>query len=182
MRGWLRVLGPLLFRGFEVPERIRFGGAQRLAVHALPGGTRVVDAMGAEEAPIEWSGVFSGADAAVRVRTLERLRRAGEVLPLSWDGWLYSVVIERVTVEARNPAWIPYRLRVCVLTEGAGIEDDGLLDVVSVVEALALGAGANLVERIDSAAAALVSDDIATSLEAAGLLARLVTARAFMGR
>lgn len=176
------VLGPLVFRGFEVPERIRFGGGQRLAVHALPGGGRVVDAMGAEEAPIEWSGVFSGPDAALRVRILERLRRGGGVLPLSWEGWRYSVLIERVTVEARNPAWIPYRLRLCVLGEGAGFEEDGVLEAVTVAQAVALGAGAELGARIDAAAARLGSDDIATSIGAAGLLARLVTARAFVGR
>lgn len=50
------VLGPVVFQAFEVPERIRFGGKQRVAVHELFGGGRVVDAVGAEEGPIEWSG------------------------------------------------------------------------------------------------------------------------------
>lgn len=173
------VLGPVVFRGFEVPERITFGGAQRLAVHALPGGGRVVDAMGAEEAPIVWSGVFSGPDSAWRVRTLERLRRDGAVLPLSWQGWRYSVVIERLAIEATNPAWMPYRLRVCVVTEGAGAADEGLLEAVTLDEAVALGAGSGLEGQIVISAAALASDDIATSIAAAGALARLITARAF---
>ena len=75
-------LGPITFQAFEVPERISLGGRQRLVVHALPGGGRVVDTMGPEEAPIRWSGMFSGANATERVRMLERLRRAGDVLEL----------------------------------------------------------------------------------------------------
>ena len=65
------MLGPVVFRDFEVPERINLGGRQRLAVHMLPGGGRVVDAMGPDDAPIRWSGTFSGVDAAERVRMLE---------------------------------------------------------------------------------------------------------------
>ena len=35
------LLGPVLFQDFELPERISWGGKQRLTVHRLPGGTRV---------------------------------------------------------------------------------------------------------------------------------------------
>lgn len=53
------VLGPIAFADFEIPERIRFGGNQRLAVHQLPGGRRVVDALGRDDGEICWSGVFT---------------------------------------------------------------------------------------------------------------------------
>jgi hypothetical protein len=61
------VLGPVAFSDFEDPERIRFGGAQRLAVHKLPGGARVIDALGPDDTEIGWSGIF-----AARARPNER--------------------------------------------------------------------------------------------------------------
>ncbi len=104
------VLGPVAFRDFEVPERITFGGTQRLAVHELPGGGRVIDVMGAQNADLVWSGVFSGADAAERVRLLDGLRLLAAELQLSWDVFAYTVIIERFEAEYTNPWWIPYHL------------------------------------------------------------------------
>ena len=48
------LLGPVLFRDFELPGQITWGGKQRLAVHHLPGGRRVIDAMGRDDAAIVW--------------------------------------------------------------------------------------------------------------------------------
>ena len=175
------VLGPVVFQGFEVPERLRFGGRQRLAVHVLPGGGRVVDAMGADEAPLRWSGVFSGPEAAARVRLLERLRRDGAVLPLSWEGWRYLVVIEVFEAEATNPAWIPYRVQACVVAAGDAVASEGVPLAGTDIEAFALGAGPGLEGRIDGASAGLSSGDAGVAIESAGLLARLVTARAYLG-
>ena len=174
-------LGPVSFRDFEVPERLRFGGRQRLAVHLLPGGGRVVDAMGADEAPLEWSGVFSGPDAAGRARLLERLRRLGAVLLLAWEGWRYTVIIEAFEAEAMNPAWIPYSLRACVVAAGDLIAVEALPPAATLVEAAALGAGPGLDAGIVDATAALQSNDIGVAIAASGTLARLVTARALVG-
>ncbi len=176
------VLGPVVFHGFEVPERIRFGGRQRLAVHALPGGGRVVEAMGADDRPVEWAGVFSGPSAAVRVRLLERLRRDGGVVPLTWDGWRYSVIIESFEVRAANPAWIPYRLRAVVAGEK---EFPGLADAIeafTAAEGLALaGDEDGLDDRIEEWGFALRSDEVAGVIGVAGELARGVAGRAFLG-
>ena len=172
-------LGPVVFQEFEVPERIRFGGRQRLAVHLLPGGGRIVDAMGADEAPVSWAGVFSGPGAAERVRALERLRRDGAVLPLSWEGWRYSVIIESFEAETAHPAWIPYRLSACVVASGDLFEAEPVLATATLAQAVALGAGPGLVEAIDQATVLLGSDDVGTAMSAAGSLARLVAARAF---
>ena len=87
------VLGPLLLQDFEVPERISWGGAQRLAVHRLPGGARVIDAMGRDDAQIAWTGIFSGADGGARARLVDLMRADGSVWPLTWDNFFYSVVI-----------------------------------------------------------------------------------------
>ncbi len=175
------VLGPVAFQGFEVPERISFGGKQQLAVHNLPGGGRVVDALGPEEAPMRWSGTFSGPDAAERVRMLERLRRSGEALPLSWDGWRFTVVIQEFAAETTSPWWIPYHIQLCVLPDDELVLGDGLPGVPSLAEAVSLGAGFSLDERIESASVLLASADFAEVLSASGELARLVTARVFLG-
>jgi hypothetical protein len=113
------VLGPVAFSDFEVPERIAFGGAQRLAVHKLPGGQRVIDALGRDDRELAWSGVFAGPDATERARTLDLLRVQGAVLPLTWDVFYYSVVIASFEVEYRKEWWIPYRLTCTVLLDQA---------------------------------------------------------------
>ena len=111
------VLGPVAFHDFEVPERIVFGGTQKLAVHELPGGGRVIDVMGAQSADLVWSGVFSGADAAERVRLLDSLRLLAAQVPLSWDVFAYTVVIERLEAEYTSPWWIPYHLTCKVVQD-----------------------------------------------------------------
>jgi hypothetical protein len=86
------VLGPVLFADFEVPERIGFGGRQQLVIHQLPGGGRVIDALGRDDADISWSGFFSGEDAADRARVVDTLRAQGQPLPLIWDAFYYTVL------------------------------------------------------------------------------------------
>jgi hypothetical protein len=111
------LLGPVQFDAFELPGQIRFGGAQRLAVHQLPGGVRVVDAMGRDDAQIVWRGAFSGADAVERARMLDLLRVAGSPLPLTWDGFCYTVLIARFDAEYTRPNWIPYGIACTVLRD-----------------------------------------------------------------
>ena len=178
MAGWL-VLGPVVFQGFEVPAVLRFGGEQSLVVHDLPGGGRVVDVMGAKEGTVSWKGIVSGADAADRVRLLERLRRSGAVLPLSWEGWLYTVVVSKLTVKAANPAWIPYDLEACVVSVG---------DMATVALEAAIGVGAGVFGGLTGTAAqvAAVSEllgsaDPVVAMGAAGSLARMVAGNAFAG-
>ena len=175
------MLGPVVFTSFEVPDRISFGGHQRLIVHAMPGGGRVVDAMGPDEAPIRWSGVFSGQAAAERVRMMERLRRSGVPLLLVWDAWRYLVIVQDFEAEVTNIAWIPYRITLCVLPQlGSAVRD--WLDA-AVAPALALtGLGvAALQQGIDSASGRLAGGSLSATVSAAGELAQYVTARAFAG-
>jgi hypothetical protein len=136
------VLGPVVFGGFEIPERINFGGAQRLAIHRLPGGVRVIDAMGRDDAEITWSGIFAGPDAATRARLLDLLRTTGGVLPLTWDSFLYSVVISRFEAQFNAPWWVPYRIACTVVEDEAqAIIEAGISLLASVTSDL-LAAGA----------------------------------------
>jgi hypothetical protein len=113
------LLGPVFFLDFEVPERIAFGGGQRLAIHRLPGGGRVIDAMGRDDADLVWSGIFTGPEAADRARLLDALRVQGAVLPLTWDAFFYSVVIARFDAEYAHPNWVPYKITCTVLRDEA---------------------------------------------------------------
>ena len=181
MRAGGLTLGPVVFEDFEVPEGVQFGGKQRLAVHVLPGGGRVVEPMGADEGLLSWSGVFSGPSGAERARLLDELRRSGSVLGLSWAGWRYTVVIDTFQAESMNPAWLPYRLRACVVAVGDLIAAEALPGSATLADAIALGAGPDLAGQIASASAALGSSDAATFIGAAGTLAQLVTAQALLG-
>ncbi|MBV9784777.1 MAG: hypothetical protein JO264_13290 [Acidisphaera sp.] len=147
----LLLLGPVVFQAFEIPERISFGGAQHLAVHRLPGGARVIDALGRDDAEISWSGIFSGGDATERARLLDVLRAAGGVLPLTWDIFYYSAVIAKFEADYRHGWWIPYRITCTVLRDEAQalLQDVASLAVTAVADlgaaaGYAAGAGVDL--------------------------------------
>ncbi len=136
------LLGPVTFHGFELPARIGFGGAQMLAVHRLPGGARVIDAMGPDDAPILWSGAFAGPDAADRARTLDLLREQGLPLPLAWGGFAYLVVIAGFEARYERPNWVPYRIACTVL-----------LDEMQAVETLLVPLATTVLADLGAAAA-----------------------------
>ena len=119
MFGIALLLGPVAFRDFEVPSTINFGGTQRLAIHRLTGGARVIDALGRDDADITFSGTFTGSDATLRARLLDELRAAGALLPLTWDIFFYTVVVSRFKADYQQGAWIPYRLTCTVLRDEA---------------------------------------------------------------
>lgn len=110
-------LGDFAFARYEIPERIPFGGEQRLVVHELVGGKRVVDAMGESPAPIEWSGFFVGKQALERARYVDGLRRAGRVLPLSWGGFSYRVVVRTFHCDFLRVYRLAYRITCEVVTD-----------------------------------------------------------------
>lgn len=113
------LLGPIAFQDFEIPSGINFGGRQRLAVHRLPDGTRVIDALGRDDAQISFVGIFTGADATLRARSLDELRVAGSTLSLTWDVLFYTVVISDFHADYRSGWWIPYCVVCTVLQDEA---------------------------------------------------------------
>lgn len=103
-------LGDFVFADTEIPERIVIGGEQRLALHKMVGGARVIDAMGRDDAPLEWRGLMRGADALARVRYLDGLRIAGNQLVLSWSELQYMVVVKDFRAEFEREYQIPYHI------------------------------------------------------------------------
>ena len=101
------LLGPFEFTDFAVPDEMPLGGAQRLAVHKLIGGRRVVDVLGADPSDRRWTGKWWGPDAPGLAQELDALRVAGNPLPLSWGMEARIVVISNlvIRVEKFNLIW-----------------------------------------------------------------------------
>jgi hypothetical protein len=98
------------FGSMEVPSQIVTGGAQRLSVHELVGGVRVVDAMGRSDRPLEWSGLMLGASAIDRARYLDGLRVAGKPLNLAWGFFSYTVLLREFEATHEQSFQIRYRV------------------------------------------------------------------------
>ena len=135
-------LGPVAFAGFELPSSITLGGRQRLAIHKLPGGIRIIDALGPDPADLAWSGIFTGPDAADRARILDTVRVAGLQLLLTWDAFLYTVIVESFEADYRSPWWIPYRLSCAVLRNEAAALVTSVLSLAPSISADLATAGA----------------------------------------
>ena len=106
------IIGTLILEGYEVPSRITVGGAQAVMIHKLPGGGRIIDAMGADEGAITWRGVFVGPDAAQRARSLDTMRVQGIPQVLSFGDYTFNVIVVHCEYDYQNRgAVISYRVR-----------------------------------------------------------------------
>jgi uncharacterized protein YciI len=117
MSNVILTLGGVPFQDMEVPEKISFGGKQRVAVQNLIGGGRVVAALGLDDGEISFSGIFSGSDAVSRAQLLDAARALGAALPLVWDGFFYTVIIEGFTAEYRKANLIPFSITCVVVSD-----------------------------------------------------------------
>jgi len=117
MSNVILTLGGVPFQDMEVPEKISFGGKQRVAVQNLIGGGRVVEALGLDDGEISFSGIFSGGDAVSRAQLLDAARALGATLPLVWDGFFYTVIIEEFTAEYRKTNLIPFTITCVVVSD-----------------------------------------------------------------
>lgn len=111
-------LGGVVFADFEIPESISSGGGQMLAVHKLPGGSRVIDALGPDDADIGWSGRFRGSGAEERALLLDFMRRQGQQVLLSYSLHLYQVVIRDFRADFQYGGLeIPYSITCAVVLD-----------------------------------------------------------------
>lgn len=125
------VLGDLVLSDFALPERVSYGGAQAMTVHRLPGGARVIDTMGPDEAEISWSGIFLGIAAELQAATLDAIRQVGQPVLLAWGVHVVQVVVRDVTFDGEFNR-INYRVSCTVLPDVAeqdlGGEAEGAAD------------------------------------------------------
>jgi len=178
------LLGPIQFQNFELPAAISWGGAQQLTVHQLPGGTRVIDAMGRDDADITWSGIFSGENAALRAQSLDLMRGDGALWPLTWNSFFYSVVIARFEADQRRPNWIPYRIVCKVLRDETAALVDAAISAVAQSAAdlaqAALIAPTPAPANLD--AALLTTADLTQLAALTGQAAQTATATGYLAR
>ena len=112
------IIGALVLQGYEVPSRITIGGAQAVTIHKLPGGGRVIDAMGADEGAIIWSGMFVGPGAAQRARSLDIMRAQGIPQSLSFGDYTFNVVVVLCEYDYQSRgAVISYRVRTEIVPD-----------------------------------------------------------------
>lgn len=167
----LLTLGDVTFQDFEIPETINFGGAQMLVTHKFPGGARIIDAMGSDDAEISWSGRFRGAAAEMRARQIDQLRRDGKPLTLGWSSLLFVVLIGEFRAEYRQPFEIPYSIR-CAVQVDPGLARRGTAPVIDdtiggdLADALTLAGALNL--PAVSSGVALLQAAIAQAASLAG--------------
>ncbi len=113
----LLTLGGIIFQDFEVPDNIAIGGEQALVVHKLPGGARVIDAMGADHRDITWSGRFRSGNAEARARLLDSYRIGGKQFLLQWSTYRYQVIVKSFEAQYQQPFEIPYSVTCTVVAD-----------------------------------------------------------------
>jgi hypothetical protein len=142
-------LGGVIFQDFEIPETIKAGGEQKLDIKKFIGGSRIIDALGRDDADIEWTGRFRGGSAEQRCQQLNAMRVAGTPVQLTWSTFNYQVVVSKFTFDYQSPIEIPYRICLTVQVDNT-IPIPSLLQTIDEVfgtnlsSALNLGAEANV--------------------------------------
>jgi hypothetical protein len=130
---------------YSVPERVPFGGKHSLACHKLIGGQRVIDAMGPDDDPIKWSGRFQGSYATAKGRAVDALRSAGQPVLLTWDQFVYTVVVEDAKLNFERPYQVLYEITCMVESSPGGLFGfastlDGLISAdLGVLSSLVVG-------------------------------------------
>lgn len=118
------ILGPVLFSGHEVPARIKVGGQHTVSIHRLPGGSRIIDAMGPDEGAVSWTGYFTGPFAAARARVVDAIRRSGDVVGLSFGDYAFNVVVVHFDYDIQDRgAVISYRIKAEILPSASAFVD-----------------------------------------------------------
>ena len=181
------IIGPLILQGHEVPNHITIGGSQAVTIHKLPGGGRIIDAMGPDDGTVAWRGLFIGPNAAQRARSLDGMRVQGAPQVLSFGDYSFNVIIVHCEYDYQERgAIINYRVRAEIVPNlpdlittspdiDVALQDD--LDVgqsLIVASAAAAATYASLVGKSDAAkitASAYGLTTIAAVLSTTGIAA-----------
>jgi hypothetical protein len=109
------ILGGFVLDGWAAPQAMIGGGKQAMTVHKLPGGSRVIDTLGPDDADIPISGQLYDANAYSTCLAIDAMRAAGSQVPLIWGGQFLMVVVAefRYTVH-RYPNLCDYSI-LCVI-------------------------------------------------------------------
>jgi hypothetical protein len=107
--------------GFANPETMPWGGAQRVGVHQLPAGVRIIDSLGPDDSDITWKGMFlteapGDPDAVEAARYIDYLRKLGGAVTLTWDVFQYKVIIEHFKASYEFPTRVSFEI-LCKVVE-----------------------------------------------------------------
>jgi hypothetical protein len=87
---------------------------------------------------------------------LDAMRMSGQAVILAWDEFVYTVIIDNLTLSFRNSWWIPYKIKCLVVTGlGAPVVTD-VASALSLVSADLVAAGAFM----DTSAAMMAVGDV----------------------
>jgi len=111
------LLGGFAFTSWGIPERINGGGRQRMVVHQLIGGTRVVDVMGWEPDQIRFAGRLRGSAAMLNARLVETLARSGNATVFSYWTNRYQVVVDSFSWSFQRYYEIPFEICLTVVAD-----------------------------------------------------------------
>jgi hypothetical protein len=131
----LLTIGPMQLSGMELPESMPVGGKQLLGIQTMVGGGLCLDAMGAVENCISWSGKFTGPNRSVRARLLDSIRKSGAVVTLAWDVFSYQVIVSEFAADTRSVDPVPYKISCVVLQDNSAPKGNTLTSLVSQVVA-----------------------------------------------
>jgi hypothetical protein len=168
----LLTIGPVQLSGLELPEAMPVGGKQLIGIQTMAGGGLCLDAMGAIESSISWSGKFTGPNRSVRARLLDSIRKSGAVVTLAWDVFSYEVIVSEFAADTRSVDPVPYRITCIVLQDNSAplggvvtaLFTQLVADVASGNVVVALSAASAGVAAPISAVAAAVAVPGATTL------------------
>jgi hypothetical protein len=127
-------LGSMVLTGIEVPEVMRWGGAQAISVQVAPGGDVSTSRLGVRYAPIRWNGIFSGPAALLRSRMPYTMMAGGKPVTLSWNDRSYTVLVASYQADDKYQNWIPYSIQCVVIKDNAltgGASAPGVLGLVT---------------------------------------------------
>lgn len=102
---------------FECPQMLNGGGKQKLAVHDLIGGKRIVDAMGNMNDDIAWHGSFLGITAFDEASYLGYLRNQGNDLIFTYGFFKYLVKIKEFKFTTKPNFLVDYHIVLTVVED-----------------------------------------------------------------
>ena len=125
------ILGGFTLDGFAAPQVMVGGGRQAMAVHKLPGGSRVIDILGPDDADIPIAGQLYDNNAYTTCLALDALRASGVTVPLIWGGQFKMVIIEDFRfIVHRYPNWCDYSITCIVASNPAQGVLGGIISTV----------------------------------------------------
>lgn len=170
-------LGDFEFQGLELPEVIKRGGKQAVIVQKLVGGARTIDAMGRDDDPLSWEGIFMGAAAYDRASYLDSLRIAGQQLVLAWNNNNYTVLISEYVYESRlDDLYIPYRITCEVVSDNVTPSIPGVAPSVDDQMAADSATASNLATGIGDSALSSLTSALNSAVGAVGTFANATQA------